>query len=82
MQPDFKILQVIYEIVSKDPEPLAYQCKPRELILRLLEDWSIIHQHIQLLEQEGLVRTKQLDTLVIFLTEKGMETAKDLVYSK
>jgi DNA-binding MarR family transcriptional regulator len=82
MQPDLKILQVIYEIVSNDPEPLAYQCRPRELILRLLEDWSIIHQHIQLMEQEGLVRTKQLDTLVIFLTERGIELAKGLVYSK
>jgi hypothetical protein len=44
-----------------------------EIILRLMQDWSIIHQHLKLLEEQKLIFTKQLDTLIIFITTNGIE---------
>ena len=77
MQAHLQLLNTIYLIASKDPKPLSYECRPRELILRVLEDWNTIHENIKLLEAEGLVSTKQLDTMIICLTEKGVEQAKN-----
>jgi DNA-binding MarR family transcriptional regulator len=73
MESEYKTLQTIYTITQQDPHPVSYPCRPREIILRQFQDWSIIQRHLQLLEQDGLVVTKQLDTLVITITEAGIE---------
>ena len=73
METQYKTLQTIYSITNQDPQPLTYQCRPREIILRQFQDWSVIQQHLQLLEDEGLVVTKQLDTLVIHITKEGIQ---------
>lgn len=68
----YQLLQTIYEISKHDPDPETYPCKPRELILRLMLDWGTIQQLLQNLEQEKLIRTIQLDTLVIRITKEGI----------
>ena len=73
MESYYKTLLTIYSITEKDPQPVTYQCRPREIILRQFQDWSVIQQHLQLLEDEGLVITKQLDTLVINITMEGIQ---------
>ena len=73
MESYYKTLLTIYSITEKDPQPVTYQCRPREIILRQFQDWSVIQQHLQLLEDEGLVVTKQLDTLVINITMEGIQ---------
>ena len=73
METQYKTLQTIYSITNQDPQPLAYQCLPREIILRQFQDWSVIQEHLQLLEQEGLVVTTQKDTLIITITAAGIE---------
>ena len=82
MQAHLKILRVFYEIASKETKPLTYACRPRELILRLLDDWNSIHQSIKQLEIEGLLTTVQQDTMVIYLTEKGIEVANESTGAK
>ena len=77
MQDHYKLLRTIYEIVKNDPEPLTYLCRPREIILRQFEDWSIIQQHLELLKEEEMITTKQLDTLVISITAIGIEKLKE-----
>ena len=77
MEPRYQILHTIYEIVKHDPEPQTYLCRPREIILRQFQDWSIIQQYLDLLEKEELVTTKQLDTLVISITRTGIEKLKE-----
>ena len=72
MEPRYRTLHTILEIVKNDPEPLTYLCRPREIILRQFEDWSIIQQHLKLLEEEGLVVTIQKDTLIITITIAGI----------
>ena len=73
MEARYQTLQTIYDITSNDPQPVTYQCRPREIILRQFQDWSVILQHLNLLEEEGLVITKQQDTMVISITMAGIE---------
>lgn len=73
MESQYKTLQTIYNISQQDPQPATYQCRPREIILRQFQDWHVIQQHLLMLEEEGLVVTRQLDTLVITITVAGIE---------
>ena len=72
MQAHYQLLHTIYEIVKEDPQPEYYNCRPRELILRQLQDWSIIQDNLQELEKESLVILEQKDTLIIRITEAGL----------
>lgn len=69
----FSVLKIIFDIVKEDAYPLTYVIKPRELILRSMLDWSVIHTALADLENEGLVVTQQKDTLQILLTSKGLQ---------
>ena len=82
METRYRTLQTIYTITHQDPQPVTYQCRPREIILRQFQDWNIIQQHIKLLEEEGLVVTKQKDTLIITITVAGIEkiTSRNVDY--
>lgn len=84
MNAHYKTLETIFNIVHQDPNPVTYQCRPREIILRQFQDWSVIQQHLELLEQEGLVLTKQMDTLIVSITSSGIQkmesTNLDLQY--
>lgn len=73
MDPRYKTLTTIFTITKDDPQPTTYKCRPRDLILRQFQDWSVIQQHIQQLEAEGLVIMRQEDTLVIQITPMGIE---------
>ena len=72
MHAHYQLLHTIYEIVKEDPQPEYYNCRPRELILRQLQDWSIIQDNLQELEKESLVILEQKDTLIIRITEAGL----------
>jgi len=77
MQDHYQLLQTIYEIVKEDPQPEFYNCRPRELILRQLQEWPVIQQHLETLEREELVRLQQKDTLIIQITSAGIERVKN-----
>lgn len=76
MQTHYQLLHTIYEIVKNDPQPEHYGCRPRELILRQLQEWSVIQQQLELLEKEELVVTEQQNTLVIRITTAGLAKVK------
>lgn len=76
MQDHYHLLQTIYQIVKNDPQPEHYGCRPRELILRRLQEWSVIQHQLHLLEEEALVVTEQQDTLIIRITRAGLAKAK------
>jgi hypothetical protein len=77
MQDHYHLLQTIYQIVKTDPQPEHYNCRPREIILRRMQEWTDIQQQLRLLEKEELVTTEQQDTLVIRITSAGFEKAKN-----
>jgi DNA-binding MarR family transcriptional regulator len=76
MEKRYLLLRTIYDIVKYNPRPTEYLLRPRELILRMMTDWTTIKEHLDELEQEKLVTTKQHDTLVITITEAGLEKLK------
>ena len=73
MEPHYKTLQTIFNITREDSQPTTYKCRPREIILRQFQDWSEIQQHLHVLEAEGLIGTRQEETLVIQITHAGIE---------
>lgn len=77
MQDHYSLLHTIYEIVKNDPQPERYSCKPRELILRRMQEWSDIQQQIHQLEREELVTTEQQETMVIRITFAGISLVKE-----
>ena len=77
MQDHYSLLHTIYEIVKNDPQPERYSCKPRELILRRMQEWSDIQQQLQQLEKEGFVTTEQQETMVIRITVAGISLVKE-----
>lgn len=77
MQDHYSLLHTIYEIVKNDPQPERYSCKPRELILRRMQEWSDIQQQLHQLEKEELVATEQQETLVIRITHTGLLLVKE-----
>ncbi|HEU4574003.1 MAG TPA: hypothetical protein VFS36_03300 [Chitinophagaceae bacterium] len=77
MQDHYNLLRTIFEIVKDDPQPENYACRPRELILRRFQDWTVIYQELRILENEGLVTTEQQDTLIIRITAAGFEKMKE-----
>ncbi len=81
MEACYKTLHTIYIITKEDPQPDTYKCRPREIILRQFQDWSVILQHLKLLEDEGLVTTSQEDTLVICITTTGIEKITNSIKS-
>ena len=78
MQDHYNLLRTIFEIVKNDPQPEHYGCRPRELILRQLQEWPYIQQQLHLLESEELVVTEQQDTLIIRITAAGLMKAKEV----
>lgn len=77
MQDHYNLLHTIYEIVKSDPQPERYACRPRELILRRMQEWSDIQTQLRQLETEALVTTEQQDTLVIRITHAGLLLVKE-----
>ncbi len=77
MQDHYSLLHTIYEIVQNDPQPERYSCRPRELILRRMQEWSDIQQQLHQLEKEELVTTEQQETMVIRITHAGLALVKE-----
>lgn len=75
----YKVLQIIYEVVKNQSQPLKYFVHPRELILRSMEDWSAIQLSLNALEDGGLITTRKLDSLQISLTEKGFNLCESSI---
>jgi len=74
----YQLLKTIYEISNQDQKPENYPCKPRELILRLMQDWTDIQELLHDLEREKLITTVQQDTLVIRITTEGIQKITQL----
>lgn len=78
MEARYQTLKTIYDIAGNDPQPETYACRPREMILRLFVDWSVIHEHLKSLEEEGLITTAQLNTLIIRISREGIQKLSEL----
>jgi predicted transcriptional regulator len=78
MEEEYQTLQTIFEIVKNDANPQTYLCSPREIILRQFAGWDVIEKHLHLLAEKELVVVKQLDKIVVSITQKGIERVKSV----
>ena len=66
----------MYEITKDDPHPLQYHCNTREILLRLKGAWQ--PEYLEELVREKLIQVKKSNTVVVLLTERGMEKANQV----
>lgn len=78
MDKRYLVLRTIHDVVKFNPRPTEYLMRPRELILRMMMDWSTIKNYLDELELEELVQTSQQETLVIRITESGLEKLQSM----
>jgi hypothetical protein len=76
MDEKYRILKVLYDITKNDPHPLQYHCSTREILLRLKGAWQA--EYLEELAREKLIQIKKANTVVVLMTEKGMEKAKQV----
>jgi hypothetical protein len=76
MGDEYYTLQTIFDIVKSDPNPETYLCSAREIILRQLNDWDTIGNHLKVLGEKGLVVVKHLDKIAICITAAGIAEIK------
>ena len=79
MDNQYSTLQILAAAVRELPNPTAYFCTPRELILRSNDDWAAIYSHLQLLETEYLVEIMNADSVRFSITQKGLDIAALMV---
>jgi hypothetical protein len=73
MENHYSTLQTLAVAVSELPNPTAYYCTPREMILRCSYDWATIFTNLQLLQNEKLVEIVNADTLRFSITRAGLD---------
>lgn len=77
MEPKYTTLRTIYEIVKNETNPATYNCSLRQIILRQMQPWDNIMQHLEDLAEEGFISI-QKPAAIVCITEKGIEQAKSV----
>lgn len=72
---EYSTLFVLAGAVRELPNPTAYLCTPREMILRCAYDWATIYHHLLKLEEQGLVQIVNTDTIQFSITQIGLDRA-------
>ena len=70
----YRVLQVLYDIVKDKTQPLQYHCGTREILLRLKGNWQ--PEYLEELVREELIVVKKSTTVIVLITQKGLEKAK------
>jgi hypothetical protein len=78
MEKQYSTLHILAAAVKDLPQPTAYRCTPRELILRCSYDWAMIYTHLLLLQDEELVELIQADTIQVSITQLGLDKTQGL----
>lgn len=81
MEHRYLTLTIFAEAIKELPNPTAYYCTPRELILRCAYDWATIFQDLIALEEEEYVLMEQGENVRFAITNKGLDKARELQQS-
>jgi hypothetical protein len=74
----YKTLKVLSDIAESSPKPTQYKCTAREMILHSSADWETIQHDLDQLATESLVQISKADTILVSITEKGLEKVSSL----
>jgi predicted transcriptional regulator len=70
----YATLKTLAIIAEESPNPTAYKCTPRQLILRTNNDWDLIDRDMRTLQAEELVEIVPSTAAPLFsITAKGLE---------
>jgi predicted transcriptional regulator len=70
----YATLKTLAIIAEESPNPTAYKCTPRELILRTNNEWDNINRDMRTLASEELVEIVPSAAAPLFsITSKGMD---------
>lgn len=69
----YKTLKVLSDIAESSPKPTQYKCTAREMILHSTADWETIQKDLEALAGESLVQVSKADTILVCITDKGLE---------
>jgi hypothetical protein len=78
METRYATLKTVFDLVKEERSPTTYTCALNQVLVRQNEPWDVLLNHLQLLADEELVQLKQIGTLQISITNKGLEKAAQL----
>jgi hypothetical protein len=80
METRYTTLKTVFDLVKEEASPTNYPCAINQVLVRQSQPWDVLLDHLQLLADEELVELKQIGTLQVSITNKGMEKAGQLVH--
>jgi hypothetical protein len=78
METRYTTLKTVFDLVKEERSPTTYSCALNQVLVRQDQPWDVLLNNLQLLADEELVQLKQIGTLQISITSKGMEKATEL----
>ena len=78
METRYATLKAVFDLVKEERSPTNYPCALNQVLVRQDQPWDVLLTNLQLLADEELVQLKQVGTLQISITNKGLEKAVQL----
>jgi hypothetical protein len=82
METQYATLQTVFDLVKEEVSPTQYPCALNQVLVRQNQPWDVLLSHLQLLAAEELVQLRQVGTLQISITDKGIQVAEQMFLKK
>ena len=80
MEAKIQTLHIVYNLVKGNPHPTTSVLQSSELILRENSPWDEVVRNLNGLQASGFIITKQLSTIVISISDKGLTYMRTCFY--
>jgi hypothetical protein len=78
METRYATLKTVFDLVKEERSPTAYPCALNQVLVRQDQPWDVLLNNLQRLADEDLVQLRQVGTLQISITTKGIKKAEQL----
>jgi len=82
METQYATLQTVFDLVKEEVSPTQYPCALNQVLVRQNQPWDVLLSHLQLLAAEELVQLRLVGTLLISITDKGIQVAEQMFLKK
>jgi predicted transcriptional regulator len=79
METRYATLKTVFDLVKEEVSPTHYPCALNQVLVRQNQPWDVLLKHLQLLAAEELVQLRQVGTLQISITDKGIQVAEQML---
>ena len=73
MESRYAVLKTLFDLVKEEVSPTHYPCALNQVLVRQNQPWDKLLNELHLLADEDLVQLKQIGTLQISITDKGVQ---------